>query len=122
MLLFVTLGFSLMGCGASSKVTYSWTNKSYEKPLNISRIFVAALIKNPHVREHLEANMVSTTKAQGYTPEKSLDYFIPNIADKVPPTVEAMMDKIKSLDCDLIFTINLIDKTSETRYVPGGMP
>lgn len=122
LLLFVSLGFCLMGCGTSSKVTFSWTNKSYEKPLNISKIFVAALLKNPHVREHLETDMASTTKAQGYTPEKSLDYFTPNIADKVPPTVEAMMDKIKSLNCDLIFTINLIDKTSETRYIPGGSP
>jgi hypothetical protein len=122
MLLFVSLGFSLMGCGASSKVTYSWTNKNYEKPQNISKIFVAALLKNPHVREHLEENMVNTTKSQGYIPEKSMDYFTPNITDKVPTNVETMMDKIKSLNCDLIFTINLVDKTSETRYIPGGMP
>ena len=30
-----------------------------------------------------------------------------------------MMVKVKNLGCNLIFTINLIDKVSETRYVPG---
>lgn len=112
---------STSSCGPSGKVTYSWTNKTFERPHSITKIFLAALLKNPHVREHLEADMASATKAQGYLPEKSLDYFTPSIADKVPPSVDAMMDSVKSLNCDLIFTINLIDKTSETRYLPGGM-
>jgi hypothetical protein len=32
-----------------------------------------------------------------------------------------MIEKIKSLPCDIIFTINLVDKRSETRYIPGGL-
>ena len=30
-----------------------------------------------------------------------------------------MMEKIKQLNCDLIFTLTLTDKKSETRYVSG---
>ncbi len=110
----------ISSCGTSSKVTYTWRNDSFKKPEIISKIFLAALVRNPHVREHLEEDMATATTAQGYVPEKSLNYFKPNVTEKVPPSVESMMEKVRELQCDLIFTVNLTDKKSETRYIPGG--
>lgn len=119
----ILIVFTLLGlnaCGPSGKVTYSWKNDAYQKPEIISKIFVAALVRNPHVREHLEEDMANATGVQGYTAEKSMNYFKPSVNQKTPPLVESMMEKIRELSCDLIFTVNLTEKTSETRYVPGG--
>ena len=103
------LVYGLLSCGPVNKVSYTWSNNGFKLTNPVTKIFVAALVKNPHVREHLEEEMASSTKAQGYGSEKSRDYFMPNIAEKDPPPVESMMDKIKSLNCELIFTINLVD-------------
>jgi hypothetical protein len=119
--LLIVFVYGLWSCGPANKVNYTWSNNGFKLTNPVTKIFVAALVKNPHVREHLEEEMASSTRAQGYIAEKSRDYFMPNIAEKSPPPVESMMDKIKSLNCELIFTINLVDKQSETRYQHGGM-
>lgn len=111
--------FGLNACGTSSKVTYSWKNDAHQKPEIISKIFVAALVRNPHVREHLEEDMAISTTVQGYTAEKSINYFKPNLNQKNPPSVDSMIEKIRELQCELIFTVNLTEKTSETRYIQG---
>ena len=60
-------------------------------------------------------------KKQGFGVERSWDYFPPTFENKNPPSREKMLEKIRSLNCDLIFTIHLTDKRSETRYIPSGM-
>lgn len=106
-------------CTATSKVTYSWTNPSFKTPKTYKKIFVAALVNNPHVRTHLEEEMWLIAKANGYQAERSWDYFPPSFSKPAPPSRELMMNEINRLECDLIFTITLTDKKSETRYVPG---
>ncbi len=113
--------FSFTNCGPTQKVTYSWKNPAYKSQQSFKKIFVAALVKNPHVRTHLEDEMGMAATAQGFMVERSLDYFPPTFKDKEPVSRETMMEKIKSLQCDLIFTIALVDKESEARYVPGNM-
>jgi hypothetical protein len=73
------------------------------------------------VRTHLEEEMGIAAAGQGFAVERSLDYFPPTFKDQEPGARETMMEKIKSLQCDLIFTIALVDKQSEARYVPGNM-
>jgi hypothetical protein len=67
----------------------------------------------------LEEEMWLTAKANGFDGERSWDYFPPSFSKPAPPTRELMMKEIVRLDCDLIFTITLTDKKSETRYIPG---
>ena len=98
LLLFIVLSFTY--CGSAQKITYSWKNPAYTSQQAFKKIFVAALVKNPHV---------------------SLDYFPPTFKDQEPGSRETMMEKIKSLQCDLIFTIALVEKQSEARYIPGNM-
>jgi hypothetical protein len=52
---------------------------------------------------------------------RSLDYFPVSFREKAPASREKMMEKIKELNCDLIFTITLVEKSSETRYVQSGL-
>lgn len=108
-------------CGPVQKVTYSWKNPAFASTQSFRKIFVAAMVKNPHVRTHLEDEMKMTASARGFGAEKSMDYFPPNFTDQQPIARETMMEKIKALGCDLIFTIVLVDKESEARYVPGDM-
>ena len=110
-----------IGCGPAHKVTSSWTNKNFKTDLKYKKIYVAALVNNPHVRTHLEEEMSNAAKVYGFTVEKSWDYFPPTFGNNQAPSREKMMDKIKQLNCELIFTITLVDKESETRYVPGSI-
>lgn len=111
----------IFGCGTQNQVTYSWVNKNFHPSNPYKKIFVAALTANPHVRTHLEEEMGNAAIKHGLSIERSWDYFPPNFGNKNPPTRDQMIEKIKSLNCDIIFTINLINKRSETRYIPGGM-
>ena len=117
--LLVVLFFT--NCGPAQKITHSWKNPAFTSQHAFKKIFVAALVKNPHVRTHLEEEMGIAAAGQGFTVERSLDYFPPTFKVQEPGAREKMMEKIKSLQCDLIFTIALVDKQSEARYVPGNM-
>jgi hypothetical protein len=106
-------------CTSTNKITYSWTNPNFKASTSYQKIFLAALVNNPHVRTHLEEEMWLTAKANGFESERSWDYFPPSFSKPAPPSRELMMKEINRLDCDLIFTITLTDKKSETRYIPG---
>lgn len=110
-----------VGCGPSNKVTSSWINKDHKINIKYDKIFVAALVNNPHVRTHLEEEMSNAAKVYGMKVERSWDYFPPTFGKSQATPRELMMNKIKELMCNLIFTITLIDKESETRYIPGTM-
>ncbi len=109
--------FFVQACAPSNKITYSWTNSNFKSGKPYKKIFLAALVNNPHVRTHLEEDMWSTAKARGFNTERSWDYFPPSFSKPNPPSRELMMEKIKQLNCDLIFTLTLTDKKSETRYI-----
>jgi hypothetical protein len=109
----------LNACTSTNKITYSWTNPNFKSSTNYHKIFLAALVNNPHVRTHLEEEMWLTAKANGFDCERSWDYFPPSFSKPSPPSRELMMKEINRLECDLIFTITLTDKKSETRYIPG---
>ena len=109
----------LNACTSTNKITYSWTNPNFKASTNYHKIFLAALVNNPHVRTHLEEEMWLTAKANGFDSERSWDYFPPSFSKPSPPSRELMMKEINRLECDLIFTITLTDKKSETRYIPG---
>ena len=111
----------LNACSSTNKITYTWTNPNFKPTSRYDKIFLAALVNNPHVRTHLEEEMWLTAKANGFDAERSWDYFPPSFSKPSPPNREIMMKEINRLGCNLIFTITLTDKKSETRYVPGSM-
>jgi hypothetical protein len=107
-------------CGPSQKVTSSWVNpehvvgaKKYHK------IFIGALVHNPSVRQHLEEDMSAAAKAKGYEVVRSIDVFGPSFTKDNAPSKDAILEKVRSQGCDLIYTVTLVDKQSEQRYVPG---
>lgn len=117
--LFILLYLMLIGCTPANRITSSWTNKNHIQEKKYNKIFIAALVTNPHVRTHIEEEMRNNISMKGIAVESSLDYFPPKFTKNKPPDVESMLGKIKELGCGLIFTITMIEKQSETRYVPG---
>ena len=116
---FLVFCLMLSGCTPANRITSSWINKNHQHEKTYDKIFIAALVTNPHVRTHIEEEMRNNISKNGVFAESSLDYFPPKFTKNNPPDVQSMIDKIKQLDCGLIFTISMIEKQSETRFVPG---
>jgi hypothetical protein len=93
------------------------TNFTVDKPYK--KIFFATLVTNPHARTHFEEEIIRAALDKGFSVKRSWDYFPPTFLKGKPADKEMMMDKIKGLKCDLIFTITLTDKTTETMYIPN---
>lgn len=115
----ILVSISIIACSPANRITSSWTNSNYKHEKTYDKIFIAALVTNPHVRAHIEEEMRQNISLRGISVESSLDYFPPKFTKNKPPDVQSMINKIKELDCGLIFTISLIEKQSETRYIPG---
>lgn len=113
------LSIIFWGCGPSQKITSTWINKDYNKEKDYAKMYISAFVKDPHVRAHLEDEMGKAALEKGFKVERSLDYFPPTFKKSIPPMKDAMSEKMKELGCDIMFTINLIDKTSETRFIAG---
>ncbi len=118
---YILILFSIMalGCGPAQRITSTWINNEYSKNKEYSSMYISVFVKDPHIRAHLEDEMGKAAIAKGFHTERSLDYFPPSFSNSIPPNKESMNEKIKELGCDITFTISLIDKTSETRFIPG---
>lgn len=109
----------LSACGSNTRITGSWIDpevKGHAKE-NAS-VFLASLSRNMEVRTKLENALAAEAAARNIKAVKSTEYFSPTFYDKLPPR-EEMLDKIKQAGVDAILTVSLINKESETRYVPG---
>jgi len=107
----------LMACTSSTMITGSWTSprktaKTYD------HILVAALTDNVSAKGKLEEDFASAFADRGIAVKKSIDVFPPNFS-KENNNKEALLGKIRNDGTDAILTISLVDKETETRYVPG---
>lgn len=111
----------LAACGTSQKVTSSWINSEALKQHTgkYTKIFIASLSQNQRVKDVVENAFADKARSKGYEVVLSHDVFPPNFTRENAPDRETMMSKIRELGCDAIFTIGVVDRTSETRYVPG---
>jgi hypothetical protein len=115
----VAIVLLLAGCGPTQRVTSSWRNPSNDPNKRYTKVFVSALVSRQNYRMALEEHMARAVRSQGYQVVKSVDAFTPTFTQTSAPDKDAMIGKIRELGCDLIFTVSLVDKQSETRYVPG---
>lgn len=106
-------------CSPSTRITGSWVDPSSKgKMLNGKTIFVASLTSNMKVRTNLENNLEKQPAFGNVKVVKSIDFFNPDFYKKIP-TEQQLISQIKQSGADLILTVSLINKESETRYVPG---
>jgi len=117
----IALGFGacLMACSPSTRITGSWTAPSAAGKVNSGKtIFVASMTRNIEARTKIESAFAAEAGARNIKAVKSSDYFSPDFYQKLP-SEQQMMGKIKGSGANLILTASLINRESETRYVPG---
>lgn len=118
--LMIILFFSLIfSCGPSQRVTSSWKNPEHTVGKQYRKVFIAAISGNHRVRVSLEDHMARAAREQGMMVIKSLDEFPTTFTRESTPDKELMLSRIRELNCDLIYTVTLLEKKSEARYVPG---
>jgi hypothetical protein len=103
-------------CGPSTVITASWKSPSVP-PQKYSKILVAALTSNTITKVILE-NEFALALGNGINVLKSITEFPPDIHN-TDSDKEAIMKKVKNKNVDAILTITLINKETETRYIPG---
>ncbi len=111
--------FCISSCGPTIKTTGSWVNKEKLNGPKKSQIFVVALIQNIEARDAIENDIANAATARNIKTVKSLSVFGVFGTKEQLPTEERLLAKVKETGCDAIFTISVVDKQSETRYVPG---
>jgi hypothetical protein len=99
-------------------VTSSWKSpeaagKTYKT------VFLMALVQNQSAKNIIETDLEKAATAKGYKVYKSSEVFAPNFQQGQLPDKQVIIEKVKSLNCDALLTVALVDKQSETRYVPG---
>jgi hypothetical protein len=118
-LLTVLSGIVLLSCTRSTRITGSWTNPEVKPATQgYHSIFVATMTKNVPARTQTENALAAELALHSKRALKSMDYFTPRFQE-VLPSQEEILQKIRSTGADAILTTSLLNKTSETRYVPG---
>lgn len=119
--LFVILLISgvIWSCSPVTRITGSWVDPAAkQKTLTGKTIFIASLTRNMKVRTELERGLTELVALKNVKTVRGSDYFNPDFYKKLP-TEKQLLSQIRSSGADAILTISLINKESETRYVPG---
>jgi len=118
-LVFAAIICLLFSCSGSTRITGSWKNPEVPPAVkNYNSVFIAAMARNIEVRTKLENALAAQATMHGVKAYKSTDYLTPRFQENMP-TKDAMLEKIRATGAQTILTTSLLDKTSETRYVPG---
>lgn len=119
--LVLSVYFILSGCSPAQRVTSSWTSKESLPKEAYRSLFIAVLTDNQAAKNIIEADLAASATAMGMQVVKSGEVFAPNFSREKGPSKAEMLETIKQKGCDAIFTLAVVDKQSETRYVPGSV-
>ena len=117
--LIIVSALTITSCAPAIKTTGSWVNKEKFPAEPIKSVFVVAFTDNMDVRLHLENNIAEAAEKKGLKAYKSTEIIGTVEMKYVAPVRDVFMKKLQDLNCETVFTVALINATSETRYVPG---
>lgn len=78
---------------------------------------VAGLTQSIDAKRTIENSMSTALSSKGVAATKSIEVFPPNFGKDI--TKEDMLNSIRKKGADAILTVSLVDKQTESRYVPG---
>lgn len=113
----IVAAFISICCSSSTEITGSWKNPAL-KDKKYNNVFVAAFTKNINAKTTVEGDLASALQKKGTAVSRSIQVMPPNFTDSAN-NKEAMLKKIRKTEANAILTISLIDKETESRYVPG---
>jgi len=112
--------FLVSGCGTTVHMTGTW--KTQQAPAQgYHKILVASLSSNLGAKQTIETDVAAALQKKGVEAGRSLDMFPPNFDPKNEVSRNEMAQKIRAAGYTAVLTTSLINKESETRYVPGSM-
>ncbi len=117
--LLISISMLLGSCSPQVKTTATWLNKDNLSPEPYKSIFIMVLSENMHVKTIMEDDLAAAAKARGLKVYTSINEFGPIGLKEIKNIKDIVANKLKTLNCETIFLIALVDKQSETRYVPG---
>jgi hypothetical protein len=106
-------------CSPSTQITGSWKNDGAQITGDLNTILVTALTGRTTSRQAVEDDIAEALARKGYKTLKSIDVMPPTLTSSDAPDRKELLSKIQDADADAILTVALIDKDTETRYVPG---
>jgi hypothetical protein len=109
----------LMSCGPSQKVTSSWVSQDGPQGAKYKTVFILALVQNQSAKNIIETDLAKAAEARGMKVYKSSEVFAVNFTKENLPDKQTILEKVRSLGCEGVLSIGLVDKQSETRFVPG---
>ena len=119
-LLTFTLSFTIMSCGGPTiKITGSWVNREKIPAEPIKSVFIIAFTDNAELRVTLEKELAAAAEKRGIKAYKSV--VVIGVVDMklIAPVKDVFIKKLQDLNCETVFTVAMVNETSETRYVPG---
>jgi hypothetical protein len=113
----VALSVYLYSCISSSTViTGTWKKDDSSK--NYNHLLVAALTNTASSKAILEQSLAQNLRDNGLVVSKSIDILPPKFIDDRDQKMQ-LLDSVRGRGIDALLTVSIIDKKTETRYVPG---
>lgn len=118
-ILFILLAVCLYSCGSSTSIEGSWKNQEKLQNANYKKVFIVAMTQNMAARTLVEDELAFHARKQGVEVVKSHELFPGTFTQGNIPSKESLLGLIRDSGCDAIFTVSVLDKETESRYVPG---
>lgn len=107
-----------VGCGTSTSIVGSYTAPEAEQK-SYDNIMVTGLTRNILPREVLENQMINELRKKNVEASHSLDIISENMDVSDQQVQDSLVEKIDARGFDAYITVAVIDKETETTYVPG---
>ncbi|MCH4821741.1 hypothetical protein ML462_01025 [Gramella lutea] len=117
LVLLIILG--AISCGTNTQIVGAWTSDDLPPGNPYEKVFIAAITPNTNVQNAVENNLASAARERGIEASTSATTFAKSFTKSNQPSKTEILDKVRAENADAIFTVTLLDKESETRYVPG---
>jgi hypothetical protein len=118
----ILFAFTLSSCSSSSmRVMATWVNKKDIPPPQPGKhkIFIFVMTQNYEAQMNLENDLAEAAEAKGIKTVRSIEAFGPILTVDKLPKKEVLLQAIKDVGCDAIFSVAVVDQQSETHYVPA---
>jgi len=115
----VIFSLTITSCSPAIKTTGSWVNREKLPAAPIKSVFIIAFTDDMEVKAYLEEDLALAAEKKGLKAYKSIDVIGPVATKYIAPVKDVFMKKLEALPCETIFTIALVNSSSETKYVSG---
>jgi hypothetical protein len=118
----ILFAFSFYSCSSSSmRVMATWVNKKDTPTVQPGKhkIFIFVMTQNYEAQMNLENDLAEAAEAKGIKTVRSIEAFGPILTVDKLPKKEVLIQAIKDVGCDAIFSVAVVDQQSETHYVPA---